>query len=58
MPKSATFRDHGHDRHIRFDDFRACTIGIGSLEALRWENLERDTQFSYKYGKQIFGLKK
>ena len=58
MPKSDTFRDHGHDRHIRFDDFRACTIGIGLPEALRWDDLERDTQFSYKYGKQIFGLKK
>ena len=58
MPKSDTFRDHGHDRHIRFDDFRACSIGIGLPEVLRWDDLERDTQFSYKYGKQIFGLKK
>ena len=35
MPRGQIFGMYGHDRHIRFDDFRACTIGIGLPEALR-----------------------
>ncbi len=55
MPRAQDFGTYGHDRHIRFDDFRACTIGIGPEEVFQNDILERGTDFSYKYGSVQIG---
>ena len=56
FPRYDVLRDYAHDRHISFDGYRACTIGIGAEEAFQGDRLRRNTQFSYKYGEQMRDL--
>ena len=57
FPRSKAFENYAHDRHISFDGYRACAIGIGPEEAFQGATLRRNTQFSYKYGEQMRDLK-
>ena len=56
FPRYDVLRDYAHDRHISFDGYRACAIGIGAEEAFQGDRLRRNTQFSYKYGEQMRDL--
>ncbi len=56
FPRPDVLRNYAHDRHISFDGFRACAIGIGAEEAFQGDSLRRNTQFSYKYGEQMRDL--
>lgn len=56
FPRNDILHSYAHDRHISFDGFRACAIGIGAEEAFQGDTLRRNTQFSYKYGEQMRDL--
>ena len=56
FPRNDVLQNYAHDRHISFDGFRACAIGIGAEEAFQGDVLRRNTQFSYKYGEQMIDL--
>ena len=54
MPRGEWFTKCAHDRHIRFDEFRACTIGSGLVDVLNGARSEVD--LSYKYGDQMSSI--